>query len=153
MGLKKNEILLVGSPLEIVLVEEKDGSLTTIIGGKNYVDLPNNLKGKKISHNHPTNSPFSLEDMKVFIEGQLSEIRVITKDGFIYSIRNPKKTKLDFTEIKKSYDKFYDEAKKLSDKKVEKGLIKESDIKKEIIRIQWELIAKEKGFLYEQKKW
>jgi hypothetical protein len=56
-------------------------------------------------------------------------------------------------EIKKTYNKLYDQAKKLAKEKINKGLISKEQLELETKRIRWNLVAKEKGFKYEQKKW
>jgi hypothetical protein len=151
--MESNEALIVGSPLEIAVIEE-NGEFIPVVGEKNYVDLQaGSLKGKRLSHNHPSYTPISLPDMEVFIKEELKEIRVVTKDGNLYSITNSKNKKLDFKAIKKTYDESYEEASKKAIERFVKGDIEKRDLENEVRHMQWEITKKEHGFEYERKKW
>lgn len=150
--IESNEALILGSPLEIAVIED-NGEFVPVVGEKNYVDLPSGkLKGKRLTYNHPSNTPISLPDMEVFVKEELKEIRVVTK-GNVYAITNSENKKLDFKAIKKTYDESYEEASKKAIERFIKGDIEKRDLENEVRHIQWEITKKEHGFEYERKKW
>jgi alpha-galactosidase len=83
----------------------------------------------------------------------VKEIRVVTKDGNLYSITNPKNKKLDFEAIKKTYNESYERASKKAIERFMKGEIEKKDLENQVRHIQWEITKKEHGFEYERKKW
>lgn len=45
------------------------------------------MDGNTLTHNHPSSSMFSYEDMNMLVKANLSEIRATTRDGKTYSMR------------------------------------------------------------------
>ncbi|KIX20557.1 hypothetical protein SY27_11635 [Flavobacterium sp. 316] len=41
-----------------------------------------------VTHNHPGGSGLSISDIKTFLQGNLHEIRAVTPDGSVFSIKN-----------------------------------------------------------------
>jgi SPP1 gp7 family putative phage head morphogenesis protein len=139
--LEKQESLMKGSQLEIGIVIDAQGNKIYLDGGVNYTNIPEsiNLKGSRFTHNHPNGTNISDADIKVFIESEIQELRVVTKD-YTYSISNQNGKKLNYKEFKKQFDLSYEEAKG----KINKDKISPS----EILNIQWELTAKKFGLKY-----
>ena len=50
-----------------------------------------NLKDAIVTHNHPSSSSMSLADIERFLEHGIKELRVIGKDGSLYSLKRIKK--------------------------------------------------------------
>ncbi len=48
------------------------------------------FKGSTLTHNHPSGSGLSLKDVKLFIKTELREIRAVTPNGTVYSMKNIK---------------------------------------------------------------
>ena len=46
------------------------------------------FKGSTLTHNHPSGSGLSLTDVKLFLKTELREIRAITPNGSVYSMKN-----------------------------------------------------------------
>ncbi|RNB91590.1 hypothetical protein, partial [Brevibacillus parabrevis] len=70
---------------------DKDGNLIgdTVIGTEKAIDVSDYRdRGKDavFTHNHPTNGPFSLEDMMVAVDFDMLEMRAITPNGKTFSM-------------------------------------------------------------------
>ncbi|KQY94720.1 hypothetical protein ASD24_04020 [Paenibacillus sp. Root52] len=70
---------------------DKDGNLIgdTVIGNEKAIDISaykDRGKDAVFTHNHPTNGPFSLDDMMVVVDFDMLEIRAITPNGKTFSM-------------------------------------------------------------------
>ena len=75
-----------GNNYETMLVFDNDGNEIYRIKGEKYrvivpASMANKLKGKIVSHNHPSGSSFSTQDVLVAKGHKFQEIRVCTKNA------------------------------------------------------------------------
>jgi len=108
------------------------------------------IENKIVTHNHPSNTPISLKDFKIFLEGKALEMRATTFQ-YTYSISNPNKVKLNYIDVENFWKSMYQKAKIQAQIKIDKGLILAKDLLIEIQDIQWELTSKEFKFVYDRK--
>ena len=87
------EKTIAGQPLEHGLILDETGKVLVYKPGTanqlSYLEYANQCKGKTLSHNHPANSSFSLEDIRLLDEAKnlgLSEVRAVTETE-IYSLK------------------------------------------------------------------
>lgn len=129
-SLESKEGLIGGSPLEIAILENLDNTFKIILGGKNYVDLPPNITGLRISHNHPENTPPSLDDIRVFLENNLKEMRVVSGlNRKTYVVLNQQEIRVDFKKFELDYIKFYEDAKRITKLDFKDSLIDANQMK------------------------
>ncbi|WP_046759375.1 hypothetical protein [Kordia jejudonensis] len=82
---------------------------------KNWIDwrhIPDDkFKNSILTHNHPNGSGLSLADIKLFVYMQLREVRAVTANGTVYSMKNigiNSKKRLDLIKTIKNQEKFVD---------------------------------------------
>lgn len=89
---RKIESLIHKQSYESAAVIDKDGKTVLFKDGKeNFVaftpDETELMRGNTLTHNHPSSSVFSAEDIDLFISSELGEIRAVGKDGTHYSLK------------------------------------------------------------------
>lgn len=77
---------------ESAAVVDKDGNvLFKKDGAQSQVGFTNKevkmMDGNSLTHNHPSSSMFSTEDITMLVKSGLSEIRATTREGITYSVR------------------------------------------------------------------
>ena len=77
---------------ESAAVVDKDGNvLLKKDGAQSQVGFTNKevkmMDGNSLTHNHPSSSMFSTEDITMLVKSGLSEIRATTREGITYSVR------------------------------------------------------------------
>lgn len=76
---------------ESASIVDKDGSvLLQVRGGENYVSFSDDeaemMRGKIVTHNHPSSSPFSDADIAMLSAHGVKQIRAIGRDGTLYTL-------------------------------------------------------------------
>lgn len=93
-AIKSAEDKIYSGTTETAIIISQDGS--TIIdksdGNKSQVaftpDEVAKMNDAILTHNHPSSSAFSAEDVNILVQANLSEIRAVLKDGgFVYSLK------------------------------------------------------------------
>ncbi|MCM1286556.1 MAG: hypothetical protein NC213_10295 [Acetobacter sp.] len=102
--IRRDESIISGNNYETALVYDKNGNrILTRKGVRDEVKFKNKdlplLKNSVITHNHPSGSCFSSQDIRMLKESGANEIRAVTRNKF-YSIKAPEK----WSENVKSYD-------------------------------------------------
>lgn len=143
------EAIMSGSKLEIGIIIDQKGNETYLIGGVNYVEIPNNInmEGKIFTHNHPMNGLISDADLEIFLESKMKELRVVTKDH-TYSISNNSKKTIDYKEFKEYFDSIQEEARGKFYKNLKNKNLDSMIEKNEILNIQWEMASNKFGLIY-----
>ncbi|CAM4198756.1 MULTISPECIES: hypothetical protein [Flavobacterium] len=77
-----NPKIFTSNSNEYVRLSEAFGTSGNLTKKQRYL-----LKGSVFTHNHPNFSRFSNEDIKVFLQFQLKELRAITSEGIVYSLK------------------------------------------------------------------
>lgn len=68
----------------------KDGEKTEVSFNWQEVSL---MKGATLTHNHPSSSTFSVEDVKIFVNRELQEIRAVGSNGNTHILRRVNEVK------------------------------------------------------------
>lgn len=107
--LYQNERIIATNKYETAIVYDSNGNI--IFKKKGNIDSvqftqseKKKMKGCVVTHNHPKGSSFSAEDIFLFKNMQLSELRAVCVDG-TYVIRPPKKWSDEITSVKDIDDK------------------------------------------------
>lgn len=99
---RENEKKFLNNDFETLHWYDQNGNLIKEKpGGSNYVvitpDEMVSMKNAIVSHNHPSGSCFSPEDIKTFVRGDLAEIRATRPNGEVFSLRK-KELKQKYTD-------------------------------------------------------
>ena len=71
-----------------VILEKSDGSEHSV---KFTPEEVSNMKNTTLTHNHPSSSTFSWQDIQMLVKHDLAEIRAVAKDGgVVYSLKRNK---------------------------------------------------------------
>lgn len=155
INLKLNEYegRIVSERKEKAYIISANGEVFKIKGNEYMIQIPNwvNTKNAIITHNHPINQThfsFSLDDIKLFLNGKLKELRGID-EKYQYTITRTSKTKytnLDMIEEKFNHD-YRLEALELS-------FFKKIDIDEDEYHYIVNKLSKEYNFIYKRvKRW
>jgi hypothetical protein len=137
---------------EKAIVFDKNGKvLWEKSGTKNNVDLQdaankNVLVGNVLTHNHPSNSSFSLADIKLLLNYDLEEIRAIGKNGNLMKASRTSKKKLTIKEAKELEDKITSGINKIKKERKQK-MIKGEELD-ELWHDVWSQLSSEVGIKY-----
>jgi len=121
-----------------------------------YEDELRQFRGRVFTHNHPSGSAFSIQDLSVAAEYGLAEMRVAGSRGHAYSIRpRPDRpwSKRFFDEaIEPSFQRHSKEIQRLNWKRIRTGKLSTSDANLEHYHQVWTRVAREVGMVYSRRK-
>lgn len=108
--------------VEYLYVFKNGKQIRKYMGEKSYVNIPLEslfeLNDTSVVHNHPSGTPFSLDDIQSAVNYNLKELYVATKH-FIYSIKRPAKGwEINFKDVSIQQD--FDSCEKNAREMVEK---------------------------------
>lgn len=134
-AIRKIEKSISEERTEIAYIFDDDGTIifSKSDGKKDYVEFTpsqvEKLKGKILSHNHPSGSTFSVEDINMFEKMSIKEIRATTKSGTFSLSQND--TREEDTESKKEMAMIYSEAVRIYKKPLDKKYKEELNLYRE----------------------
>ncbi len=118
------------------VIFEKDGSKDNVDFSEEELKL---MKNSIITHNHPTELPFSVDDIRLFVYTGAKEIRAVT-GKYIYSALNIGEIGIRENIIYRVYDNIF----------LEQTLKMVGATEEEILNSVWEVFSKEYGFEYKR---
>lgn len=142
---------IVSEPVENAIVITRKGRIIRCIGTESQVfpntDLRESLRGSYVTHNHPisqTHFSFSADDLAMFLEYQLPELRGVDSKYSYRLVRLPGTKNLDRDTVAHLFSGDY------YHKVMEKAFIGEIDMEEDEYHEIVKLFAEKCGFRYER---
>lgn len=151
--LEQYERQIVSEPVENAIVITREGQIFRCIGTESQVfpntDLGEALRGSYVTHNHPigqTHFSFSADDLAMFMEYQLPELRGADSKYSYRLVRLPGTENLDRDTVAHLFSGDY------YHKTMEKAFMGEIDMEEDEYHEIVKLFAKKCGFRYERRQ-